>query len=260
MSAAQLESRITSKTRAVIINSPSNPTGVVYSEDELRAFAAILEKHPDIWIISDDIYAKIIFDGRRFFNLAMLSEKLRDRVIIADGLSKAFSMTGWRLGYAVTTNIGLVKALEKIQGQSTSNATSFAQYGAVAALNGNLDFIETMKTAFIQRRDYLVETLAKMPGIRSFKPAGAFYIFPDITELAKTAKFKQLMDKYIDKPGEKSVSKAFSAGLLAEKMVAMVPGIAFGYDNGIRISYATSMDQIKKGMDRMGEFVRSLAD
>lgn len=251
---SQLESGITSKTRAVIINSPSNPTGVVYSEEELKAFAAILEKHPDIWIITDDIYAKLIYDGRKFFNLAMLSEKLRERVIIADGLSKAFSMTGWRLGYAVTMNTGLVKALEKIQGQSTSNATSFAQYGAVAALNGDLAFIEKMNKAFIERRDYLFETLSKMQGIRVFKPAGAFYIFPDIAELSKTAKFKQLMEKY----KETSVSKAFSAALLEEKMVAMVPGIAFGYDNGMRISYAMSLEEIKKGMVRMGEFVRAL--
>jgi len=255
MSAAQLEASLNPKTRAVIINSPSNPTGVVYTEDELRAFAAILEKHPDVWVISDDIYAKLVYDGRKFFNLAMLSEKLRDRVILCDGLSKAFSMTGWRLGYAVSTNVGLIKALEKIQGQSTSNATSFAQYGGVAALNGDLKFIETMNAAFAERRDYIYDMLVKMPGIRAFKPAGAFYIFPDISELAKTAKFKALMEKY----NEKSISKAFSAALLAEKMVAMVPGIAFGYDNGMRISYAMSMAEIQKGMQRLDEFVRALA-
>lgn len=255
MSAAQLEASISSKTKAVIINSPSNPTGIVYTEEELRAFAAILEKHPDIWIISDDIYAKIIYDGRKFFNLAMLSEKLRDRVIIADGLSKAFSMTGWRLGYGVTTNPGLVKALEKIQGQSTSNATSFAQYGAVAALNGDLMFIDKMNRSFLERRDYLYETLSKMPGIRVQKPAGAFYIFPDISELSRLPKFRQMMEKY----NEKSVSKAFSAALLAEHMVAMVPGIAFGYDMGMRISYAMSMEEIQKGIKRTEEFVHAFS-
>ena len=256
MSVQQLEAGITPKTRAVIINSPSNPTGVVYSENELRAFAEVLEKHPDIWIITDDIYSKILYDGHKFNNLAMLSEKLRERIIIADGLSKAFSMTGWRLGYALTMNSGLVKAMEKIQGQSTSNATSFAQYGAVAALTGDLSFVAKMNAAFLERRDYLCNILLEMPGIRVVKPAGAFYVFPDISQLAKTDRFKQLMEKY----GETtSISKAFSSALLKEKMVAMVPGIAFGYDKGMRISYAISLEQIKKGMERMGEFVRELA-
>ncbi|MDH4198776.1 MAG: pyridoxal phosphate-dependent aminotransferase [Spirochaetia bacterium] len=252
MTTDQLQSAITAKTRAVIINSPSNPTGVVYSRDELKSFANILEKYPDIWIITDDIYAKLIYDDNEFFNLAMLGEKLRDRVIIADSFSKAFSMTGWRLGYAVTKNPGLVAALEKIQGQSTSNATSFVQYGAIAALKGDLSFVDKMRDAFQERRDFIVKTLSMMPGIKVHNPGGAFYVFPDISGLVQKPRFISLMEKYKEKT---SYSKAFSSALLGEKLVAMVPGIAFGYDMGMRISYAISMEQIKKGMERVAEFV-----
>jgi aspartate aminotransferase len=251
----KLAKAIGPKTRAVIINSPSNPTGVIYSKEELKAFGDILEKHPDVWIITDDIYAKLVYDNKEFFNIAMVSPALKPRVIIADGLSKAFSMTGWRLGYGVSENPELIKALEKIQGQSTSNATSFAQYGAVAALKGDLTFIETMKKSFTERRDYVYDRLSEMEGIRVVKPHGAFYIFPDIKNLVIKDSFKKIMEKYNEK---ESYSKAFSSALLDQKMVAMVPGIAFGDDYGMRISYAMSMEQIKKGMERMAEFVAAL--
>jgi len=255
MNAEQLKAAITPKTKAVIINSPSNPTGAAYSKTELESFAAVLQKYPDIWIITDDIYEKLLYDGLEFFNIAMLDKELVSRTIIVNGLSKAYSMTGWRLGYVASRSQELVDAVTMLQGQSTSNAVSFAQYGGVEALRGDQGCVDTMKKSFKERRDYAYSRLSAMAGLKVFKPQGAFYIFPDFSKAIQFDGFQRAIK---NNPEEKSYSKIFSSLLLKEKLVAVVSGSAFGYDNGFRISYATSMEQIVTGLDRMEEFMIDL--
>lgn len=252
----KLERAINKKTRAVIINSPSNPTGVAYTKEELQAFAAILEKHPDVWIISDDIYEKIFYDNAKFYNLAMLSPALAERTIIANGVSKAYSMTGWRLGYAAAKQTSVIKAIVTLQGQSTSNATTFAQYGGESALRGDQSCIEEMVAAFVKRRDFITDALNQMPGIRAHKPQGAFYVFPDFTPLVDSGALEKFKSAY-PSAGE-SHSKLLVEALLDKEQVAVVPGVAFGYDNGFRISYATSMEQLEKCVERMNRFFKGL--
>ncbi|MES0489729.1 MAG: pyridoxal phosphate-dependent aminotransferase [Leptospirales bacterium] len=254
ISPEQLESSITKKTKAIILNSPSNPTGTVYSADELREFAEILKKHPQVWIITDDIYEKILYDGSSFVNIVMAAPELKERTVVINGLSKGYAMTGWRLGYAATDNPELLKAIAKIQGQSTSHATTFAQYGGMEALTGDQSAVSEMLEAFTKRRDYMHKRINEMNGLQAIKPGGAFYIFPDIQELSQKESFIQLQKKY----NEKSLSKTLAKVLLEDYMVAVVPGIAFGADNGIRLSYATSMELIEKGLNRMEEFFSSL--
>ena len=250
----QLEQAITPKTKVFLINSPSNPTGAAYTETELKALAAVLEKYPDILIVSDDIYEKLMYDGIPFFNLPMVSPALRSRSVIVNGMSKAYAMTGWRLGYAASEQTEIIKAMDTIQGQSTSNANSFAQKGGEAALNGDQSFIEEMKKAFVERRNYVVKQLSAIRGLKVPMPEGAFYVFPDISGLLEAPGFKRLMAEH---PEEKDPGKLLSSVLLKEHLVAVVPGSAFGYENGFRISYATSMAQIEKGVSRIRACIES---
>lgn len=252
LSAADIEKNVSQKTKVFILNSPSNPTGATYTPDEIRALAAALEKFPELIIVTDDIYEKLAY-GVEVLNIATASEKLRPRTVVINGLSKAYSMTGWRLGYAGGP-AEIIAAMDMIQGQSTSNPTSFSQKGAVAALNAEQQCVEDMRVVFEKRRDLAYSLLSGLKGLRVFKPQGAFYLFPDIAGLTAAPGWQKLKER----TGESDVGKIFSKGLLDEKLVAVVPGSAFGYENGFRISYATSEAQIEKGLSRVRDFVEAL--
>ena len=250
----QLEKSITKKTKAIILNSPSNPTGSTYTPDQMRELGNVLLKHPEILIVSDDIYEHILFDGMKFSNLAMLFPELKDRVFIANGVSKAYSMTGWRIGYGAGPAY-LIENIETMQGQSTSNASSISQAGAVAALNGPQDCIEEMRQAFEKRRELVYNMVLSIPGLKTNKPTGAFYIFPDISEIYKLDKFQKIKKER----KEEFNSKVFCAHLLDHYDVAAVPGIAFGDDNAFRISYALSEENIRTGVERIGLMINDLS-
>ncbi|HMV35308.1 MAG TPA: pyridoxal phosphate-dependent aminotransferase [Turneriella sp.] len=252
VSPAQLEQALTPRTRVFILTSPSNPTGATYTPEEIRALASVLEKFPDLLVVTDDIYEKLAY-GIEILNIATASEKLRPRTVVINGLSKAYSMTGWRLGYAGGPK-EIIAAMDMIQGQSTSNATSFSQKGAVVALNADQKCVEDMRIVFEKRRDLAFTLLSGLKGLRVFKPQGAFYLFPDIAGLKEAPGWADLAKR----TGETDTGKIFSTGLLNEKLVAVVPGSAFGYENGFRISYATSEAQIEKGLGRVREFVEAL--
>ncbi len=236
----KLASAITNKTKGIIINSPSNPTGALYSKDELKSLIDVV-KDKDILIISDDIYDKIIYDNKNFVNALMIYPELKDKTVIVNGASKTYSMTGWRIGYTAA-NKNIISGMSIIQGQSTSNPTSISQYAALESITGPQDFIKEMVSKFQERRDYIVAELNSIDGIVCNKPEGAFYVFPDISLLLKKKNFQNSVD--------------FSKKLLDDQKVAVVPGDAFGNDNCIRLSYATSMDTIKKGVTRLKEFCR----
>ena len=234
----KLEKAITENTKAVIINSPSNPTGTSYTEKELKELVDII-KNKDIFIISDDIYYKIIYDDFKFINTVMIYPELKDKVIIVNGVSKTYSMTGWRIGFTLA-NKNIISTMSKIQGQSTSNPTSISQYAALEAITGDQNCINLMNKEFKKRRNFIVEFLNSIKGINCFMPEGAFYVFPDISEIISKKKLNG--------------STEFASKLLEEKKVAVVPGVAFGNDNHIRLSYATSMENIEKGLKRIKEF------
>lgn len=232
----QLRKAITPKTKLFILNSPSNPTGVVYSPDEIKALAEVVVEK-DILVVSDEIYEKIIYDGTQHLSIGAVSPEVFARTITSSGFAKAYSMTGWRLGY-VAGPIELVKAMITIQGHSTSNVCTFAQYGAIAALESPQDCVEQMRQAFAQRRQVMLERLNAIPGISCAKPDGAFYMFVNISKTGLT-------------------SMEFCNALLETQHVATIPAVAFGADDHIRLSYATDMTSIEKGMDRLDKFVRS---
>ena len=235
----ELAAVVTPQTRAVILNSPSNPTGSVYSREELEALGRfILEK--DLTVVSDDIYDKIIFEGRSFANLAMLGKDYQARTLIVNGVSKTYAMTGWRIGY-VAGSREVIAAINKIQSHSTSNPTSIAQKAAVAALGGPQEFVQQMRLEFERRRTYLAERLAALPGVRTTLPDGAFYIFPNFSAY------------YQKKIGGKTIKDSLELAdyLLERAQIAVVPGVAFGEDQCLRFSYATSLALIEKGMDRL---------
>jgi aspartate aminotransferase len=234
-----LVAAVTPKTRAIILNSPSNPAGSVYRREELEALGRIiLEK--DLTVVSDDIYDKIIFDGRSFVNLAMLGEDYKARTLIVNGVSKTYAMTGWRIGYVAGPR-ELIAAINKIQSHSTSNPTSIAQKAAVAALGGPQESVQQMRLEFERRRNYLAERLAALPEVRSTLPEGAFYIFPNFSAY------------YRKKIGGKTIKDSLELAdyLLEQARIAVVPGVAFGEDQCLRLSYATSLALIEKGMDRL---------
>jgi aspartate aminotransferase len=242
----QLESAITGRTKAIIINSPSNPAGVVYSSSELKALAeVVIEK--GVLIISDDIYEKIIYDEAIFQNMASLSQELKNMTVVVNGVSKTYSMTGWRIGYAAGPE-EIMDAIAKLQSQNTSNPTSIAQKAAVEALNGPQESVGEMVEEFRKRRGAIVKMLNDIPGITCMLPQGAFYVFPDVSAI--------FGKKY--KGTVVSNSSDFSAYLLDVANVAVIPGIDFGYDNHIRLSYATSMSQIEEGMERIRNAVIKL--
>lgn len=234
---AQLEAAITPKTRVFLINSPSNPTGVAYTEDELRALGEVLLKHPKILVVSDDIYEHTLWRKKPFCNILMACPALYDRCIIINGVAKAYAMTGWRIGYTAGP-ANIVSAMTKVQSQSTSNPTSIAQYATVAALNGDQSGIETMTNAYKARHDFVVGELQKMPGIKCFECDGTFYAFPCADELIAKS------------PGINNDIE-LAEYLLNEAGIAVVPGSAFGAPGFIRISYATSMENLKNAMERM---------
>lgn len=240
MTPAQLKKALTKKTKLVVINSPSNPTGAAYSKAELSALAKVLERHT-CYVVTDDIYESIVYDGFSFYSIATVAQKpLRERCIVINGVSKTYSMTGWRIGYSAGPQ-NVIAAMSKIQGQSTSNPTSFAQIGALAALNGPQSFLKNMVREFKRRRDYSVKTLNKMPGVTCYNPQGAFYVLPCFKEyIGSTWKGKKIKND-VD----------LCSFLLDEVKVAAVPGSAFGAPGYIRLSYATSMENIKEGLKRI---------
>lgn len=233
----QLRQAITPKTRLFVLNSPSNPTGMVYTPDEIRALAQVILEYEGLYVVSDEIYEKLLYDGAVHCSIGAVGSEIFERTIVSSGFAKAYSMTGWRVGYLAGPN-DLIKATIAIQGHSTSNVCTFAQYGAIAALEGSQDCVEEMRQAFAERRQYMLDALNAIPGLSCPKPDGAFYVFPTI-----------------EKTGMKSLD--FSSALLEQHQVAVIPGIAFGTDTCIRLSYATSMEIIKKGIDRLEQFVRS---
>ncbi len=245
--AADLEGVITERSRLVVINSPSNPTGAAYTEDELKAIADVVRRHEKLAIVSDEIYEKLLYDGFPFASIANVDEQTRKRTFVVNGLSKAYSMTGWRLGYTAGDR-EVIKAMSKIQGQSTSGATTFAMAGAVEALNGPEDEVLAMRDEFAKRRDYIVDRLNAIEGIRCLKPEGAFYVFPNVSGLfGKKAGTKTITD-----------ADAFADYLLESFQVAVVPGAGFGAADYVRLSYATSMENITRGLDRIAEAVAKL--
>ena len=231
----QLRSAITPKTKLFVLNSPSNPTGMTYTPAEIKALAEVVVEK-DILVVSDEIYEKILYDGAEHLSIGAVGPEIFARTIISNGFAKAYSMTGWRLGY-LAGPIELIKAVTTIQSHGTSNVCTFAQYGAIAALDGSQDCVEEMRGAFAKRREVMFERLNAIPGLLCPKPDGAFYMFPDIS-----------------KTGMKSLE--FCDALLESQQVAVIPGIAFGADECIRLSYATDMASIEKGMDRVEKFVR----
>jgi aspartate aminotransferase len=242
----QLEEALAPRTRAFILNSPCNPTGASYGRDELRAIAHVLEKHHCL-ILSDEIYEKIVYDNFQVHNIVALSPALRDRAIIINGVSKTYSMTGWRIGYAIGP-ADVIAAAGKIQSQSTSNPTSIAQFAALEAIGGSQDDVTTMVREFEKRRDVIVERLNTVEGIRCLKPQGAFYVFPNVSGLfGKTANGQRL-----------SSPCDVADYLLEEAKVAVVPGEDFGSNEHIRFSYATSLEDIDKGCARIRQAVEKL--
>lgn len=248
LTSAELESAITPRTRAIVFNSPSNPTGAVYSREELEKLGAVLEKH-DITIISDEIYEKLIYDGLEHISIAALSPALKEKTVVINGVSKTYAMTGWRIGYAAAP-APLAKAMADLQSHSTSNPTSIAQAATLEALQGDQEAVRSMVAEFAKRRDYMVDRLNDMPGIKCNRPGGAFYVFPEIKGLL----------------GKKHAGTAINgatdlAAILLEKAhVAIVPGIAFGDDTCFRLSYATSMANIREGLDRIEKYLGELTD
>lgn len=233
----QLEAAITPKTKLFVLNSPSNPTGIVYTPEEIAALAKIVVEK-DILVVSDEIYEKILYDGAIHRSIASFGPEIFQRSIISNGFAKAFSMTGWRVGY-IAGPVEIVKAMTKIQGHSTSNVCTFAQYGAIAALASSQDCIEEMVKAFSERRQYILERVRSLPGLNCPTPNGAFYVFIDISQTGLK-------------------SRDFCQKLLETQKVAAIPGIAFGADDCIRLSYATDLKTIEKGFDRIDKFIGTL--
>ncbi len=245
----QLQSAVTAKSRALVLNSPSNPTGSAYTRKELEALAEVALKNK-LLVISDEIYEKIVFDGFEHVSIASLSEEMKQNTVVINGASKCFAMTGWRIGY-LAAEADIAGAVTKLQGQSTSNPTSIAQAACVEALTGNTieSEIQKMVVEFKKRRDALMERYEKIPGVSCYNPAGSFYSFPDFSGLYG----KQWKDKTLQ--GSLDVAEF----LIEEAKVALVPGIAFGADNNQRLSFATSMDNINEGLNRIEKAVQALA-
>ncbi len=237
ITAEQFENAMTPKTKMIILNTPGNPTGSVYTRDELRAIAEVAAEE-EIYILSDEIYEKLVYDGTEHVSIASLSPEAYDLTITVNGFSKAYSMTGWRLGYLAAPE-PIAKAIDSMQSHSTSNPCSFSQKGAIAAIKGDQQCVIDMREEFNIRREYMHSRLSAITGITAVKPLGAFYVLANISQLGLN-------------------STNFADRLLSKANVAVVPGIAFGDDRTIRLSYATSMDVIKTGLDRLEEFCKTL--
>ncbi|MGY1488039.1 pyridoxal phosphate-dependent aminotransferase [Methylobacillus pratensis] len=242
LTAAQLEAAITPQTKLFMINSPSNPTGAVYSLEELKALGEVLKKHPHVLVATDDMYEHVNLTGDKFYNILNAAPELKERCIVLNGVSKAYSMTGWRIGYAAGP-AKIIKAMEILQSQSTSNPTSISQVAAQAALEGPQECITPMLDAFRERHEFVVKRFNEIKGLKCIKAGGAFYAFPDareaINNLFAAGKIKQATDM------------ALSEYLLEQEGVAVVPGSAFGAEGYFRISFATSMDNLKNALERI---------
>jgi aspartate aminotransferase len=244
---SDLEKSITKKTKWIILNSPSNPTGACYAEKDIKEIGKILEKHPHVFILSDDIYEHVTYENFKFFTIAQI-DSLKDRVLTMNGVSKAYSMTGWRIGYAAGPK-DIIKAIAKIQSQSTTNPSSISQAAAVEALNGTQSFIQERSKSFQERRDFVVKELNAIDGINCLKPDGAFYVFPSC---------KKLIGKKDSKGREIKNDTDFVQSLLENNGIAVVQGSAFGLEGFFRISYATSMENLKKALEKISIFCKSL--
>ncbi len=242
----EFENAITSSTKAVVINSPSNPTGATYLPEELKAIADIAVKK-GVFIISDEIYEKLCYDNHPFVSIASFSEEIKRNTIVLNGVSKTYSMTGWRIGYAAGPK-ELIKAMTNIQSQSTSNPASISQKAAVEAMSGPQDAVEEMRMEFDKRRKVIANGLNAIKGIRCMLPPGSFYVFPNISKLLK----KRFNGRVVNS------SSDFADFLLEEAEVAVVPGEAFGCEGHIRMSYATSMENIREGVKRIEDAVKKL--
>ena len=233
----EFENAMTPRTKMIIINSPNNPTGAVYTREEIEGIAAVAAEE-EILILSDEIYEKLVYDGHEHVSFASLGQEFYDLTITVNGFSKAYAMTGWRLGYLGAPE-PIARAIDSIQSHVTSNPCSFAQKGALAALKGDQQAVADMRDEFDMRRQYIVERFSKIPSVSIVKPSGAFYVLANVSKLGLT-------------------SQNFADRLLSKANVSVVPGIAFGDDRTVRFSYATSLDVIKKGMDRFEDFCRTL--
>ncbi len=246
--AEDLESAITPRTKWLMLNTPSNPTGAAYSAEDLRPICDVLLRHPNIWVFTDDIYAKLVYDGFKPATVVEVEPRLRERTVTMNGCSKAYAMTGWRIGYCGAP-VALIKAMDKLQSQSTSNASSISQAAALAALTGPQDAIETMRAAYRERRDMVVEMLNAAQGLTCAKPEGAFYVFPSISGcLGKTSS-----------GGTKITDdEAFVTALLEEQGVAAVHGAAFVYPGHFRVSYATDTASLRDACTRIQHFCAAM--
>ncbi|MGD7051295.1 pyridoxal phosphate-dependent aminotransferase [Sutcliffiella horikoshii] len=239
----QLKAIITPKTKAVVLNSPSNPTGMVYTREELEELGKVCLEH-DILIVSDEIYEKLLYDGNNHVSIAQLSPELKEQTVIINGVSKSHSMTGWRIGYAVG-NQTIISAMTNLASHSTSNPTSISQYATIAAYQGPQDDVEVMRQAFEERLNIIFEKLNQIPGFHCLKPQGAFYLFPKAIEAAKMAGFNDV--------------DSFVKALLEEEKVALVPGSGFGADDYVRLSYATSLDLLESAVERIANYMAKVA-
>ncbi len=244
MSAAQLAAAITTKTKIVVINSPSNPSGAVYSLEELQALGEVLRKHPQVLIATDDMYEHIALRDEKFVNILNACPDLYSRTMVLNGVSKSYAMTGWRIGYAAGPEY-IITAMENVQSQSTSNPTSISQVAAEAALNGDQGCIAPMLKAFRERHLYVVDALNKIPGVKCITSGGAFYAFPDVRPVIAALHQKSIIKEATD--------VALSEYLLEQAGVAIVPGSAFGSEGYIRLSFATSMENLKNAISRIAK-------
>jgi aspartate aminotransferase len=249
MTPDDLEGAITPKTKWLIFNSPSNPTGAAYSADEIRALADVLVKHPHVWVLTDDIYEHIVYDDFEFATVAQVAPELFDRTLTVNGLAKAYSMTGWRVGYAGGPK-EIIAAINKVQSQSTTHTSSISQAATIEALNGPQDFMKEWVNTFKGRRDYVVEQLNGIPGLSCPTPVGAFYVYPSCAgAIGKKTPGGTVIGNDTD----------FVTALLEDEGVAVVQGVAFGLEPHFRISYATSNENLEKAMARIRRFCESLS-
>ena len=241
-----LKQVVTNKTKAILINSPNNPTGSVYSREELLEIAEFAKEY-NLIIISDEIYEKLIYDNKEIVSIASLSEDSYNRTIVINGLSKSYAMTGWRIGYSASS-VEIAKLMSSIQSHVTSNINSISQYAAIEALTGPQDSIKSMIKEFEKRRNYMIDRINKIEGVSYIKPSGAFYIMVYVGDFYGKNIAGEVINSSLD----------FSKSILEEEKVAVIPGIAFGLDGYIRLSYATSMDIIEEGLDRLERYLKKL--
>ena len=242
-SVEDLNNVLTKKTKAIILNSPSNPTGAIYTEEELKEIADWAVKNK-VFIISDEIYEKLVYDGEKHVCISSFNQEIKDLTILINGVSKAYAMTGWRIGYAAAHE-DIVKVMSNLQSHATSNPCSISQYASVEAIRGNQDSVEEMKKHFVERRNYMVETINSIKGLSCNKPQGAFYVMVNFTKLLGETINGKVINSSLD----------FANLLLDDGKVAVVPGVAFGDDKYVRLSYATSMENIENGLNRIKEIV-----